>query len=200
MNKLGKVVMFLSSYSPLYILIITLNYGLSDIINSFNKLKEISCIDSKDIILYILIFLLVACNFILKIILKESNNYSETIKITGVCEGNNKIMDYILAYIVSFATTDFVNFKEGNRHVVVTVVLMQILLCYLYCKSNMLYINPVLNICFGYDIFIATTNRSNLIILTKNVDKVYLLKEQILKDGFKNIRLSCFSEGIYILK
>lgn len=199
MSKLGKVIMFLSSYSPLYILIITMNYGISDIKNSLVKLKHISSVSTSDVILYILITLIILCNIILKIILKESNKYTETIKINEIYDGNDKILDYILGYIVSFITTDFVNLADSNSRVLTTGILIQLLLCYLYCKSNMLYVNPVLNICFGYDIFIAETNRSNLIILTKNSNKAYFIKEEIAQQGFKNIRLNCFSQGIYIL-
>ncbi|WP_049041704.1 hypothetical protein [Clostridium sporogenes] len=200
MNKIGKVIMFLSSYSPLYILIITLNYGFMDIVNSMIKFTNIARININDIILYILIILIIFPNIILKIILMISNNYSETIRITGISDGNDKVVDYVLAYIVSFITTDFVNLKNDSMNTLVTGILIQILLCYLYCKSNMLYINPVLNICFGYNIFIANTNKKNLIILTKNIDKVYSVKEEILEKDFKNIKLNCFSNGIYILK
>ena len=200
MNKIGKVIMFLSSYSPLYILIITLNYGFMDIVNSMIKFTNIARINVNDIILYILIILIIFPNIILKIILKVSNDYSETIRMTGISDGNDKVVDYVLAYIVSFITTDFVNLKNDNMNTLVTGILIQILLCYLYCKSNMLYINPVLNICFGYNIFIANTNKKNLIILTKNINKVYSIKEEILEKDFKNIKLYCFSNGIYILK
>lgn len=200
MNKLGKVIMFLSSYSPLYILIITLNYGFNDIRDSITKLLNITSINTSDIILYVLIILIIVPSVILKIILKESDKYTETVKIIGISDGNDKVVDYVLAYIVSFITTDFVNLRDNNINVLATGILIQILLCYLYCKSNMLYINPVLNICFGYNIFIVNTNKNNLIILTKDVNKAYSTKEEILEKGFKNIRLNCFSNGIYILK
>lgn len=200
MNKLGKVIMFLSSYSPLYILIITLNYGFNDIRDSITKLLNINSINTSDIILYILVILIIVPSVILKIVLKVSDKYTETVKIIGISDGNDRVVDYVLAYIVSFITTDFVNLKDNNINVLITGILIQILLCYLYCKSNMLYINPVLNICFGYNIFIANTNKNNLIILTKDANKAYSTKEEILEKGFKNIRLNCFSNGIYILK
>lgn len=200
MNKLGKVIMFLSSYSPLYILIITLNYGFNDIRDSITKLLNINSINTSDIILYILVILIIVPSVILKIVLKVSDKYTETVKIIGISDGNDRVVDYVLAYIVSFITTDFVNLKDNNINVLITGILIQILLCYLYCKNNMLYINPVLNICFGYSIFIANTNKNNLIILTKDANKAYSTKEEILEKGFKNIRLNCFSNGIYILK
>jgi len=192
--------MFLSSYSPLYLFIITLNYGLSDVKECIFKFRNISETGVNDIIFYVLIFLIIVPNIILKIILKQSNKYTETIKIKEIYEGNDKIVDYILAYIISFITTDFVNLKDGNINILVTGILIQILLCYLYCKGNMIYINPVLNILFKYNIFIAKTDKNNLIILTQNNEKAYNLKEEISENGFKNIRLNCFSHGIYILK
>ncbi|EKO1912159.1 hypothetical protein PZQ55_001196 [Clostridium botulinum] len=200
MNKIGKVIMFLSSYSPLYILIITLNYGITDIMDSIIKLRKLANININDMILYVLVILIIVPIIILIFALKVSNDYTETIRIIGVSDGNDKVVDYVLAYIVSFITTDFVNLKDYDINILVTGILIQILLCYLYCKSNMLYINPVLNICFGYNIFIVNTNKKNLIILTKNTDKAYSVKEEISEKGFKNIKLNCFSNGIYILK
>ena len=66
MRTLGKIIMFLSSYAPLYIFIITLNFNLSEIKNSLYKLSDISLINNNDVILYIMILLVIVPNVILK--------------------------------------------------------------------------------------------------------------------------------------
>lgn len=55
MRTLGKIIMFLSSYAPLYIFIITLNFNLSETKNSLYKLSDISLINQNYVILYIMI-------------------------------------------------------------------------------------------------------------------------------------------------
>lgn len=67
MSIISKIFMFLSSYSPLYIFIITLNYRINDIIISISKIIsfKINEIGKNDIILYILILLIFLSNIIL---------------------------------------------------------------------------------------------------------------------------------------
>ena len=199
MNKKGKIIMFLSSYSPLYILIITFNYNLNEIGNSILALNNYHNISQKDIFLYILFILIILPNIFLKIILNNSKKYSETIKIKSISNGDEKILDYILAYIVTFMTTNYVDLKTANSNILITGVLIQVLLGYLYCRGNMLYINPVLNILYKYHIFIATTERKDIIILSRKEDKIYNIKKELIGNEKKSIKLNYFSKDIYIL-
>ena len=200
MKKIGKMIMFLSSYSPLYVFIITLNFNLCEIKSSLFKITNLSLINRNDIILYTLILLIIIPNIILKKMIKESSSYSETVKITSIDNGDNKILDYILAYIVTFMTTNYVNLKDSNSNVIITGILIQLLLGYLYCKANMFYINPVLNLIYGYHIFIASTDKKNIIILSKKENNIYDIKKDISESTYKRIRLKYFSKGIYIYK
>lgn len=200
MRTLGKIIMFLSSYAPLYIFIITLNFNLSEIKNSLYKLSDISLINQNDVILYIMILLVIVPNVILKKMLNDTKEYSETIKVINIEEADDKILDYILAYIVTFMTTNYVDFKNSDSKIILTGLLIQVLLGYLYCRANMFYINPVLNIIYGYHIFVANTENKTVIILSKKQEDVLGLKKEIYESSYKMIKLNCFSHGIYIYK
>ncbi|EIA17473.1 TPA: hypothetical protein K8N36_000895 [Clostridium perfringens] len=200
MRTLGKIIMFLSSYAPLYIFIITLNFNLSEIKNSLYKLSDISLINQNDVILYIMILLVIVPNVILKKMLNDTKEYSETIKVINIEEADDKILDYILAYIVTFMTTNYVDFKNSDSKIIFTGLLIQVLLGYLYCRANMFYINPVLNIIYGYHIFVANTENKTIIILSKKQENVLELKKEIYESSYKRIKLNCFSNGIYIYK
>lgn len=199
MGILGKIFMFLSSYSPLYLFIITLNYSIVDIKISLKKILSINQITSNDIILYILILLTIISNVILYILLIVSKKYSEPVRILEVENGNEKVLDYILAYIVSFVCTDFAQITNNDSKGIITAILIQILLGYLYCKSNMFYINPVLNF-IGYDIYLIKTSNDKFVLLSKNKDFINKMQDDIMKNGSKSIELNYLSKGIYINK
>lgn len=199
MSILGKIFMFLSSYSPLYLFIITLNYSIVDIKISLRKILDINQINNNDIILYILISLIIISNVILYILLVTSKRYSEPVKILEIQNGNEKVLDYILAYIVSFVCTDFAQITNNDSKGITTAILIQILLGYLYCKSNMFYINPVLNF-IGYEIYLIKTSNDNFVLLSKDKDNINKIQNDIIKNGSKNIELNYFSKGIYISK
>lgn len=191
--------MFLSSYSPLYLFIITLNYSIVDIKISFGKILNINQINSNDIILYILISLTIISNVILYILVIVSKRYSEPVRILEVENGNEKVLDYILAYIVSFVCTDFAQITNNDSKGIITAILIQVLLGYLYCKSNMFYVNPVLNF-IGYDIYLIKTRHDKFVLLSKNKDFINKLQDDIMKNGSKSIELNYLSKGIYINK
>lgn len=197
MGIIGKIFMFLSSYSPLYLFIITLNYTINDIKISLMKIFEFSKIDSKDMILYILIGLMVISNVVLYILLRSSKKFSEQVKIIEIENGSEKVLDYILAYIVSFICTDFAQITNIDSRSIVTAILIQVLLGYLYCRSNMFYINPILNF-IGYDIYLIKTNNNNFVLLSKDKECFSEIKSDIIENNYKIIVLNYFSKGIYI--
>lgn len=199
MGIIGKIFMFLSSYSPLYLFIITLNYSIVDIKISIGKILSINQINSNDIILYILILLTIISNVILYILVISSKKYSEPVRILEVESGNEKVLDYILAYIVSFICTDFAQITNNDSKGIITAILIQVLLGYLYCKSNMFYVNPVLNF-IGYDIYLIKTSHDKFVLLSKNKNFIYKIQDDIMKNGSKSIELNYFSKGIYINK
>lgn len=197
MRYLGKIIMFLSSYSPLYLFLITFNYSIDDIKNAFYRIHMISAIEKLDIIFYILILLIILPSIGMFILVKLSKANSELIKIKKISNGNDKILDYILTYIVSFITTDFSKMSESNSKVLLTFILIQLLLGYLYCKNNMLYINPVLNI-IGFNIYILETPKNSVIVLSKNKNLFNDIKQQIDINHSVNMSLYCFADKIYI--
>lgn len=197
MNALGKTIMFLSSYSPLYIFMISLNYDFNDIKISLYRIRVYTAIEKMDIIFYILILLIILSNLGLYMLIKFSKSGGESIMVKKIKNGNDKILDYILAYIVSFMTTDFAKMSSSDSKIITTFILIQLLLGYLYCKSNMLYINPVLNI-IGYDIYLIETENNNVIVLTKNKKLFKQTKEEIARNKFKYLKTSNLAKGIYI--
>lgn len=197
MSNLGKIIMFLSSYSPLYLFLITYNFTLPDMKNSIYRIYMYSAIEKMDIMFYILVMLMVLPSFGLYFLVRLSKSGSEAVKIKKISNSNDKVLDYILTYIVSFMTTDFSKMSEGNSKILVTFILIQLLLGYLYCKNNMLYINPLLNI-IGFNIYSVETDKNEVIVLTKNKEFYNNVKQEIDIRESSVKSLCCFADRIYI--
>lgn len=197
MRYLGKIILFLSSYSPLYLFLITYNYSLDDVKNAFYRIYNVSAIGKLDILFYILILLIILPIIGLFILVKLSKSNSELVKINKIANANDRILDYILTYIVSFMTTDFSKMSESDSKVLLTFIFIQFLLGYLYCKNNMLYINPVLNI-IGFNIYTIETPKNSIIVLSKNKKFFNYVKQQIDINHSTNMPLYCFADKIYI--
>ena len=198
MSKLSKISMFLSSYTPLYFFVITLNYSLYDVKLSILNIFKISVWTTSDIFLYVLLIVIIFPNIFLLIVIRLSRNYPETITITNIEDANDKILDYILAYIVSFISTDFANISNADSKVIHTAIWIQVLLGYLYCRGNMFYINPVLNLLGGFDIYSIETGNNTVILLSKNTETFESLKDQLMNNETIRQEFCFLCDNIYI--
>ena len=149
---LAKVALFITSYMPLFFLIIvkqlTENYeylhfgGLNqEALSCFLSKFSISCL-----LLLCTLFGICGC-VILFNNLKTNVSNGYRVNVIDVNNRNGEAMGYIATYIIPFA---FQGFNTGYEMFSIIFILM-IVYC-IYANSNMILINPILHL-FRYSIF-----------------------------------------------
>lgn len=146
----AKFALFATSYAPLFLLIIGkqiydnfafLHFG------GFN-IDALICFLSKFFIATVLIIVtfigIIGCLFLFSNLKKKQGN---SVKIVDVTNRNSESVGYIATYIIPFLFQDFSSIYE-----VFAIIFMLIIIYTSYVNSNMLLINPVLNI-FKYSLF-----------------------------------------------
>jgi hypothetical protein len=73
--------------------------------------------------------------------------YGEQKKVTSFSSHDSEVMNYIAAYLIPFVTFQLGSIKQG-----ITLGIFVLVLLVLYVRSNMIYINPILNF-FGYHLY-----------------------------------------------
>lgn len=204
MSKFSRIIMFLSSYIPLYIILFILNINVKGIFSSmkyfyFNglSLKHIYYIlttwNLSDLLEFLLLTLTVVSYVLLKRVIKISRMFSESIYLEEMCEKNNVLLDYLLVYIVSFVNSSFSDFSKNDIRSFLAFIIMFLTLGYLYIVNKMFYINPVLHLKFHFNIYSVKTNSSSIIILSKKTEFEF---KKILK---QKVSLYHVDSNIYIL-
>jgi hypothetical protein len=144
-NFFTRIVLFLSSYAPLFGVFAVRQYSHS------HKATYIFC--------GLAIFSL----FVLFIFFKTARTLAPTeifVKEHGARDGDS--MSYIVTYLVPFLDIKFDEFAN-----VIGVAIIFLVLGVLYVNSNMIYTNPVLNV-VGFHIFdIRTTEDRPMVIITR---------------------------------
>lgn len=205
MNKLGKTIFFISSYIPLYLLMIILNFNIKGFLNGvrlvFNKnisMKVFSYIwMSLTVPDYLVIMLIIISLFsliLLVVTININSGYPEELRIISIANNNIELLNYVVVYIFSFANSMFSEFKDMYTQKFLVFVLLFALIGYFFIKSNLLYINPVIYFLFKYNIYRVNTSNSEVIILTKL--SLHDMKKLVNTCVYPEI----ISEGIYVLK
>jgi len=93
------------------------------------------------------------------------------VKIKSVENINSVNSAYLATYIIPFLAIDFTNIVDVS-----SLVLLFVVLAFLYVKSDMIYVNPILNF-IGYNLIeIRTDKDDKLILITKEKSKTQLGK------------------------
>lgn len=172
-----KLILFLSSYIPLLLIIILqmLRVSLENLkkpldlkINNFRTWNTVWKLKYLPHIL-ILVIISIALILLLRLILLRSKdpNLTTDIEIQEVNNINsNYITNYLSVYIFPFITLNMTLFDGIG-----TVIILTIIIGYVYIKNDILYINPILNIIFKYNIYSIEINEHGrfveIILLSK---------------------------------
>ena len=151
-----KVLLFLSSYIPLSIILF---------------IKNIDHFKVSVIILIVLIYTpLTIIKRYIDIPIKRGQA-NKDIKIISYNNIENQMLNYISGYIIPLiAFNNDVITKEGvNYKELLIVIILFSVIGYLYMKTNIYYINPVLSI--FYNIYSVNTERENGLILLLDRNK-----------------------------
>lgn len=133
-----RVLMFISSYFPLYVMVIILH---------FSEIEK-GWIDANILVIVftIVIAILILLSVLTLIILKIGNGTKEKV-IRNLESSEDLVLSYIMTYIIPL-TTNGANSIEtylGN-------IFLFLLIGYIYLKLNLIYLNPLWTM-FGYIIY-----------------------------------------------
>ena len=170
-----KILLFLSSYTPLFLILFL--KAISQAIEIYQKTEQINIFEylASNIILIsvisTIILLTIIPNIILVRILNDimSTTNPKQLRVHSVQKMNHIYMEYLVSYIIPFLSFDFSNIFD-----VLALMLLLFTICVIYINSDLLYINIIFNI-RGYNLY-SVTDASNNIIMT-------LSKKKQLKTG-----------------
>lgn len=182
MKLLNKILLFISSFIPLYIMLIIKEIGRLTSSKNF-------CKDNITIYVYwtVLFLLLIVSIFgIIKIIVCDKGNRTKSIEVNLEKQGDN-VISYIMTYIVpllSINPNDITNLIQN--------IFLFIIIGIIYVQQNLLFLNPIFSL-LNYKFY---KNENNEIILSKlNIEELKLQK----KEGRK-VYIRQIDEKFYIIK
>lgn len=170
-NIIFKTIMFISSYFPLFIMILIL----------WNKNIYEGIIQGKVLwILFFVLLMLMISISILSLILFTRGGDNKKICINKVSRP-----DYILSYIMTYIIP-LISGSEISIEIFIVNFLLFILIGYIYIRLNLIYLNPLWAI-FGYTIY---RMEDELIIIT-NIPFIRIVHMESLKGYY-------LSNGIFV--
>lgn len=179
---MNKLFLYLSSYVPLYLILIVKNTILKFENISWN-IKNIHYLNSlDDFVLIILILLTVVLLRYIKFSLRDMEKYhSNKYKVIRI---NNASSDSILNYISIYILT-FIDFDLNSFSNIATLVFIIILLGIISIKYDDLYINPTL-LLWNYKIYNVIIEKEGI-----EIEKIILLKG----DLYKNMKIDVYESN-----
>lgn len=163
-----KFIMFLSSYFPLYIMLLILHYEKYDQVCELKKPKVIIFV----ITMAICIIVSIASLIFLKISKGE-----KLLKVEEIERPDDTIISYMMTYIIPILTTNFMSKAE----IFVNIILF-LLIGYLYIRLNLLYLNPLWSAA-GY--FSYRINSDVVVITNLEYTKLKHIKDnELILKGF----------------
>lgn len=176
LRNFAKIILFITAYLPLSIIMFIKYY----------KFNTIALLTTGFILLLSLM-----CCFIVIQILDETNKTEGTIyEVKKIEDQSQMSLNYLFTYIIPFITMtldDISNLISIGIFIFITLII--------YVNSNLLYMNPFLNIC-GYSILKVNLKNEcgqySYMLITKNKNK-YIRACQ-------NIIIVPFNEDIFFLK
>ncbi|MBS5886682.1 hypothetical protein [Clostridium sp.] len=177
-----KIMLFISSYIPLYILLIVKNilervtYG-GNFTFSFSK-EYIFFDEINDYAIIVLLILCLISYLYLSVKIKHTRGekYYKVISVQN--ETSNYYFNYISIYLLSCLGLTLNNIVD-----VFVLVFLMIIVGYIYISNKMTYINPTLNL-MGYNVYNMTVESEST---GKKIESIVIAKNNV-----------CFKSGIRI--
>jgi hypothetical protein len=189
LNKIAVLVLFITSYIPLFGLLILrqikqnieyLNFG------NFNQegiLLAFRKFGLSGFLLLLAIFGFIGLKFLLKNLDTKKAN-GELVKIIEVENKNSESISYISTYIVPFIFQD-----TNNLFDITSIFIVLIIIFFIYTKSNMIVINPILSI--THTLYQIDYNKKSQ---TKKA--LLITKDEDLESG-QEIKINLITKNIY---
>lgn len=148
MNRINyltmRLRMFISSYFPLYAILLILYWSK---FNTINKVKTIIRFnDTKTSIFILILILLIVISIITCIDLIRAKG-NENHQFSSIENTGDTMISYIMTYIVPILSIDI----SDNKTLIINVILY-VLIGFMYIKLSLIYLNPLWLMC-GYYIY-----------------------------------------------
>ena len=146
LNNIAILVLFITSYIPLFGLLIlrqikqNIEYLYFGNFNQESVLLAFKKFGLSGFLFLVAIFGYIGLKFLLTNLDNKKSN-GELVKIVEVENKNNESISYISTYIVPFIFQDTNNFFD-----ITSIFIVLAIIFFIYTKSNMIVINPILSI------------------------------------------------------
>ncbi|HIS88786.1 TPA: hypothetical protein IAA87_05140 [Candidatus Avigastranaerophilus faecigallinarum] len=188
LNNLIRWILFFIAYYPLFLILLIQHSKLIDRIFAWDftnfRFIELNDVFLWGIILGLIIFAIIT------IFLKFQNN-TNTIqyKVLSIKDISHETLNYILTYLIVFLSLDM-----NSPKMILSIILLLFIIGLIYINSNMLYVNPILQL-LGYSIYELTVTRHNIddecrIIAISKIGKIKkneYIDISLVNEGVKNI-------------
>lgn len=157
----NKLVLFVSSYIPLYLLLVGKNIleritEKGRFINVSDKIRTVTLFDEvNDYAIMVLLVLSLISFFYLRKKIKSTVGRKKYKVITIVNETSNYYFSYISIYLLSCLGLSLSNIVDCF-----VFLFLMVIVGFIYISNNMVYMNPVLNF-MGYKIYACTLESVN---------------------------------------
>lgn len=162
LTKFASWVLYISSYIPLFFILLINNLIAIYENNINNKSYKINLYIVLGMILVIITGLAV-----LKFVLKASSTSNENITINNISKSNDSILGYLFSYLVPFMLINTSDIRE-----VITFTLVFIVMGIICVENELIYINPTLYL-LGYNMYLLDQN----VILISKKDRSNLIRK-----------------------
>ncbi len=166
MRRLVKWLLFGSSYTPLFIILLLRDIevnrlyfpkGWGDVIILFSEFFKTPWFS------YTLLVLVFLSNLTLILLLKDSRRVQPKIHVVRkAATRNSEALNYIVTYIIPF-----LSFDSSNTIDILSLLILLFVMAIIYVNSHLLYTNPMLSI-IGYKIFkVQTDAQCSMVLISK---------------------------------
>jgi len=163
-TKLFRSCLFISSFFPLYILLILDNYNYFNTLDKIKLLLKFTNYNASMFFLVTLFLILISIATLISILYQKQN---ERHTFNKIVKTEDDLLSYIVTYLLPLLSVNIVQLNS----LIMNLALFA-LLGFIYVKNNLIYLNPLF-LFFGYNIFL--TDNGDIII--SNYD-IYELKNK----------------------
>ena len=162
-----KFLLFTSSYTPLFIFLgIRVSFDSND---NLILLKDSIVLSS---LLLLLIWILISNLILILLIYKrKKGDNPRNIKIKEKEDFNYIYVEYLFTYIIPF-----IDFNYNSTVDLFLILLLLLIVFYIFNRSNLMYINLIINL-IGYNIFKIIDDNDNTYILLTRQEKLLIGEE-----------------------
>lgn len=157
-----KWILFLSSYIPLFAIIMIRNYTETNLLIVLGALTAFALI-------------------ILAIVIWRSNKQSgDPMKVEKIENVNRIGLEYFVTYIIPFLAIDFLKLTD-----IISILILFGIMGFIYTRSDLVYMNPVLNLA-KFNVYKVIAKGEEYVIITRkprnlvNTEEVIELGDNVL--------------------